>query len=50
MVDFCAGLTYALGGRVRAVADRVLLLTPQDVEVSNGEDERHAGWAFFNQL
>jgi len=50
MVDFCAGLTYALGGRVRAVADRVLVLTPQDVEVSNMEDERHAERAFFNQL
>jgi len=50
MVDFCAGLSYALGGRVRAVADRVLVLTPQDVEVSNMEDERHAERAFFNQL
>jgi cell division inhibitor SepF len=50
MVDFCAGLAYALGGRVRPVADRVLLLTPQDVEVSNEEDEQHADRAFFNQL
>jgi cell division inhibitor SepF len=50
MVDFCAGLTYALDGRVRAVAERVLVLTPQDVEVSNGEDERLAERAFFNQL
>ncbi len=50
MVDFCAGLTYALGGRVRPVADRVLLLTPQDVEVSNREDEQLAERAFFNQL
>ena len=50
MVDFCAGLAYALGGRVRPVADRVLLLTPQDVEVSNEEDEQHADRAFFNRL
>ena len=50
MVDFCAGLTYALGGRVRPVADRVLVLTPQGVEVSNGEGERLADRAFFNQL
>ena len=50
MVDFCAGLAYALGGRVRPVADRVLLLTPQDVEVSNDEDEQHADRAFFNRL
>ena len=50
MVDFCAGLAYGLGGRVRVVADRVLLLTPQDVEVSNEEDEQLADRAFFNQL
>ncbi len=50
MVDFCAGLTYALGGQVRPVADRVLLLTPQDVEALNEEDEQLADRAFFNQL
>ncbi len=50
MVDFCAGLAYALGGQVRPVADRLLLLTPQDVEVSNREDEQLAERPFFNQL
>ena len=50
MVDFCAGLTYALDGQVRPVADRVLLLTPQDVEALNEEDEQLADRAFFNQL
>jgi cell division inhibitor SepF len=50
MVDFCAGLAYALGGQVRPIADRVLLLAPQDVEVFNGEDEQLAERTFFNQL
>ena len=50
MVDFCAGLAYALGGQVRPVADRLLLLTPQDVEVLNREDEQLAERAFFNRL
>ena len=50
MVDFCAGLAYALGGQVRPVADRLLLLTPQDVEVLNREDEQLADRAFFNRL
>ena len=50
IVDFCAGLTYALGGRVRPVADRLLLLTPQDVEVLDEDDEQLAERAFFNQL
>lgn len=50
VVDFCAGLTYALGGRVQPVTDRLFLLVPHDVEVSDEE----GGWlterAFFNQL
>ena len=50
MVDFCAGLAYALGGQVRPVADRLLLLTPQDVEVLNREDDQLAERAFFNRL
>ena len=49
MVDFCAGLTYALGGRVRPVADRLLLLTPQDVEVSNEDDAQLAERPSFYQ-
>ena len=50
MVDFCAGLAYALGGQVRPVADRLLLLNPQDVEVLKREDEQLAERAFFNRL
>ena len=50
MVDFCAGLAYALGGQVRPVVDRLLLLTPQDVEVANREDEQLAERTFFNRL
>ena len=50
MVDFCAGLAYALGGQVRPVADRLLLLTPQDVEVLNREDVQLAERVFFNRL
>ena len=50
MVDFCAGLTYALGGQVRPVADRLFLLTPHDVEVLDEEDEQLAKREFFNQL
>jgi cell division inhibitor SepF len=50
MVDFCAGLTYALGGQVRPIADRLLLLTPHDVEVLDQEGEQLAERVFFNQL
>lgn len=50
VVDFCAGLTYALGGRVQPITDRLFLLVPHDVEVSDEESGRLTGRAFFNQL
>ncbi len=50
MVDFCAGLTYALDGQVRPIADRLFLLTPRDVEVLDEEGEQLIERAFFNQL
>jgi cell division inhibitor SepF len=50
MVDFCSGLTYALDGNIQAVANRVFLLTPRNVEVSAEERKRIAERAFFNQL
>jgi cell division inhibitor SepF len=40
MIDFCSGVTYALGGRLEKVADHVFLLTPSNVEVSAEERER----------
>ena len=50
MVDFCAGLTYALDGQIQTVANRVFLLTPRNVEVSAEERKRLAERAFFHQL
>jgi cell division inhibitor SepF len=40
MIDFCSGLTYALGGQMAKVADQVFLLTPSNVEVSPEERMR----------
>lgn len=37
MIDFCSGVTYALGGSMDKVADQVFLLTPSNVEVSADE-------------
>lgn len=50
MVDFCAGLTYALGGQVQPIADRLFLLTPRDVEVLDEEGDQLAERVFFNQF
>jgi len=40
MIDFCSGVTYALGGSMDKVADQVFLLTPTNVEVSAEEKRR----------
>lgn len=40
MLDFCSGVTYALGGSIEKVADHVFLLTPPNVEVSAEERQR----------
>lgn len=50
IIDFCAGLTYALGGQVQPIVDRLFLLTPHDVEVLDEEGELLAERVFFNQL
>jgi cell division inhibitor SepF len=50
MVDFCAGLTYALDGEMHPIVDRLFLLTPSEVEVSSKESSRENRSTFFNRL
>jgi cell division inhibitor SepF len=50
LVDFASGLVYGLDGKIELVANRVYLLTPDNVEVSAEERERIAGGAFYNQF
>jgi cell division inhibitor SepF len=40
MIDFCSGVTYALGGKMERVADKVFLVTPSNVKVSAEERQR----------
>lgn len=47
IIDFCSGLTYALGGKIRKVGEQVYLLTPSKVEVADEEMERIAERAVF---
>jgi cell division inhibitor SepF len=49
LVDFASGLTYALDGGMQRVADKVFLLTPQNMEVSAEERARMIERGFFNQ-
>jgi FtsZ-interacting cell division protein YlmF len=39
IIDFCSGLTYALEGDIKKVADRVFLITPSNIEVNSKENE-----------
>ncbi|GAA3508563.1 cell division inhibitor SepF [Streptosporangium album] len=36
MVDFAAGLAYGCEGRIERIAEKVFLLAPADVEITNG--------------
>lgn len=50
LIDFASGLTYALDGSMQRVADRVFLLTPQNVELSAEDRARVLDpGTFFNQ-
>jgi len=40
MIDFCSGVTYALSGEMEKVADRVFLLAPTNVKISDEERQR----------
>ena len=49
LIDFASGLTYALGGGMQRIADKVFLLTPANVDVSADEKARLLERGFFNQ-
>jgi hypothetical protein len=50
IVDFCAGLAYASDGQIQVIADRLFLLTPRDMEVSDEKRKRLAERTLFNQF
>jgi cell division inhibitor SepF len=49
LVDFAAGLAFALRGSIDKVTNRVFLLTPADVEVSADDARRLAERGIFRQ-
>ncbi len=50
VIDFCSGLTYALEGNIKKVADKVFLITPYNVEVSSEEEELLREEGFYNNF
>jgi cell division inhibitor SepF len=49
LIDFASGLTYGLDGGMQRIADKVFLLTPPDVEVSDEDRAAMLEGGFFNQ-
>ena len=49
LVDFAAGLVFAVHGTIERVTAKVLLLSPPDVIVDAEEKQRLAEGGFFNQ-
>lgn len=50
LVDFASGLVYAHDGKIELVANRVYLLSPDNVEVSAEERAKLVGDGFYNQF
>ena len=50
VIDFCSGLTYALEGNIKKVAEKVFLITPYNVEVSSKEKELLQEEGFYNHF
>jgi cell division inhibitor SepF len=49
LVDFAAGLTFGLHGRIERVTAKVFLLSPHNVQVTAQDKARIAENGFFNQ-
>ena len=49
VIDFASGLTYALGGGMQKIADKVFVVTPQNVEFSAEQRAEMIEKGFFNQ-
>jgi cell division inhibitor SepF len=49
LIDFASGLTYGLDGDIKRIADKVFLLVPPNVEVSEEARAELVERGFFNQ-
>lgn len=49
LIDFASGLTYGLDGGLQKVSDKVFMLTPHNVEVSDADRRRLRDTGLFSQ-
>ena len=50
VIDFCSGLSYAIEGNIKKVADKVFLITPRNTVVTTVENEVLNKEGLYNQL
>lgn len=48
LLDFASGLTYALDGGLQKVSERVFMLTPHNVDVSDADRRRMRDTGMFS--
>jgi cell division inhibitor SepF len=49
LVDFAAGLVFAIHGSINRVTAKVFLLSPENISVTDEDRQRIAAGGFFNQ-
>lgn len=49
LVDFAAGLVFAVHGTINRVTAKVFLLSPENIEVTDEDKQRIAAGGFYNQ-
>lgn len=49
LIDFASGLTYGLDGGLQKVSDKVFMLTPHNVEVSDADRRRLKATGLFSE-
>ncbi|MEI7814675.1 MAG: cell division protein SepF [Coriobacteriia bacterium] len=49
LLDFASGLTYGLDGGLQKVSDKVFMLTPHNIEVSDADRRRMRDTGLFSQ-
>jgi cell division inhibitor SepF len=49
LVDFAAGLVFAVHGSINRVTAKVFLLSPENISVTDEDRQRIAAGGFFNQ-
>ena len=48
LVDFAAGLVFAVRGTINRVTSKVFLLSPENIEVTDEDKQRIAAGGFYN--